>query len=249
MFAEIVAPKDLRYNEFKVKKQNGKYRKITAPNALLKETQSKILMAMESVSPHDCSHGFVKNRNIVTNAMPHVGKGFVLNCDIKNFFPSVKSYQVSAMFKAFYGVDNTDDLLKICMFKGGLPQGSPCSPYIANMVLYSLDEKINSYCKERGLSYTRYADDITISGEKYCISILKFVEAVVRSEGFFIAPEKTCVLYRGQQQRVTGLIVNKKVNISRHLRRKIRAMKHQYDKLSDADKDYLNGMNGLMNIL
>ena len=249
MTLQIEVPSDLSYNEYKIKKSNGKYRTITEPNPELKRIQKDILLEMGKVSPHNSAHGFVKNRSIATNASIHVGKEFVLNIDIKNFFPSVDAKMVSEVFKRHYGVEDTGDLLQVVMLNGGLPQGSPCSPYIANMALYQFDEELSDYFSSLNISYSRYADDITVSGSNFDNSIIDYIYEKIESMGFLVSKDKTKLQKRSGRQVVTGLVVNDKVNIDRKTRRRIRAMYHNYDTLCERERDYLSGMKGLSSMI
>lgn len=102
-----------------------------------------------------------------------------------------------------------------------------------------------SYAESLGLSYSRYADDMTFSGDNINRDVIKKIYSIVKKHKLIVNKEKTVVLGSHKRQIVTGLVVNEKVNITRETRRKIRAMKHQWDTLSEYEQQYLNGMNGI----
>jgi RNA-directed DNA polymerase len=222
-------PNNSRYHSFSIPKGNGKFRKITAPDSDLKASQNDFLRSvLYSVEPHNCAHGFVPGRSIATNASYHVGKEVVLNVDIKDFFGSTKRSAVERVLERFYGLtgsDLTDKADLVCRF-GELPQGAPTSPHLANLALYDFDCWLQSRCDELGLTYTRYADDLTISGH----SIPKgFVLEIAKNLGKYryrIADGKVHFTRQHQRQQVTGLVVNKKLQLPRSLRRWIRAVLH-----------------------
>ncbi|WP_231293128.1 reverse transcriptase domain-containing protein [Serratia symbiotica] len=116
------------------------------------------------------SHGFQRKRSIITNAMMHLGKKNVLNLDLENFFGSFNFGRVRGFF-----IKNKDFLLnpeiatviaKIACYKNELPQGSPCSPVITNLITNSLNIRLAKIASKESLTYTRYADDITFSTRK-----------------------------------------------------------------------------------
>ena len=159
---------DNQYHRFPISKGNGKVRWITAPSDELKAKQTEFLTeVLYTEMPHQSATGFVPGLSIVDNARPHTNKKKVLNIDIKDFFGSTKAKSVRSVFANFYGLKGSDldDKVALCTWRGELPQGSPCSPHIANMVLYQFDQWLSYKCSRKGLSYTRYADDVTISGD------------------------------------------------------------------------------------
>jgi len=130
---------------------------------------------------------------------------------------------------------------QIACFKNGLPQGSPCSPVIANLVGNILDIHLVRLAAKEGCTYTRYADDLTFSTNKPSFPKKIAVKdddshvwlpgpellRLVRHSGFSINPKKTRMQYRDSRQEVTGLVVNEKINVRREYRRRVRAMAHR----------------------
>lgn len=233
---------DISYRVYSVRKKNGKMRIITAPNDYLKDCQYEVMRFLSKVPVSEYAHGFVEGRSIVTNALNHTNKKYVLNIDLKDFFPSVKRDKVGELFNS---LGLSSKALDVVLREGCLPQGSPCSPVISNLICLKLDCYISEYAKERELSYSRYADDITLSGDNVSQSTIDDLYEIIYRYGLVPNKEKTIVLGRHKRQVVTGLVVNEGVNISRTVRRKIRAMKHQYDSLDERERQYLAGMNGI----
>ena len=244
-----------RYYCFRIPKGNGKFRKITAPNKELKAEQILFLQHLYTVSPHDAAHGFAPGRSIVTNASPHVGKTVVMNVDIKDFFGSTKVKAVRHVLERFYGFTGAelDEKIHLCSYRGALPQGAPTSPHIANMAMYDFDVWLQSQCDDMGLSYTRYADDLTVSGDEIPKGFLKAISNKLYMYGYRIAPGKVHFNRRHQRQMVTGLVVNEKVHLPRTTRRWIRALLHSGQvggltaMLSQSGKEYkqIQGIIGL----
>ncbi|WP_084679007.1 reverse transcriptase family protein [Flavobacterium reichenbachii] len=138
-----------------------------------------------------------------------------------------------------------------------LPQGSPASPAISNMIVYKLDKKINGLAKKLNFSYTRYADDMSFStneeNSKNVSRLLYFTKKIIESEGFVIHPDKVHVMRKGMQQKVTGVVVNKKLNVDRMQLRKFRAVLHNIEKNGWKDQKWgkaihlINAVEGYIN--
>ena len=162
------------------------------------------------------SGGFCKGKSIYNNALLHVNKECVLNMDLKDFFPSIKLKDV---FFIFYGNGYTKQVsyyfAKLLTKNGVLPQGSPASPMLSNMVAKHLDERLNKLAKKYHAEYSRYADDITFSGMSNIKKMIPIVMTIIEEEGFNVNEKKTRYAYYYQRQEVTGLIVNKKVSVTK----------------------------------
>jgi retron-type reverse transcriptase len=117
-------------------------------------------------------------------------------------------------------------LADICSYGGGLPTGAPTSPALANLVLRSADTSIAKAARSNNITYTRYADDLTFSGESNVVKILPFVSRVLGQIGYQLDAKKTNIFRRGRRQMVTGLVVNVKPNLPRRIRRRLRAAVH-----------------------
>jgi retron-type reverse transcriptase len=220
----------LHYRQFRMAKQCGGSRTISAPIAGLKVIQRRIskhiLLPQEL---HDAATGYRRGRSIVSNACVHADRDFVFNADIKDFFGSIRAKRVRSLFVALgFPGKLSGFLTRLCTYHGVLPQGAPTSPLIANLVCRLLDERIASYCAAHGFTYTRYCDDITISGNgKFTPAMQQEVFAIVESEGFAINQNKVRLATKRGRQMVTGLVVNRFTNMTRDQRRKLRAIFHQ----------------------
>jgi hypothetical protein len=219
---------DHRYRTYQIPKRSGGNRTITVPDDGLKRLQRRLLAgAFELVPLHDAAHGFRTGRSILSNAKQHVAKRLVVNVDISKFFPSTLHASVlSACMKVDGGNISAETALllaEICCYNGALPTGAPTSPAIGNIVLRRADRAIAKAAAENGISYTRYADDLTFSGDSNAKQILPFVRKVLGECGYEIDGKKTQLYRRGRQQLVTNLVVNDKANLRRSDRRRLRA--------------------------
>lgn len=241
-----------RFHQFSIPKKNGEMREIFAPKDKFKLIQRNLAHILYcNYIPKMCSHGFERaylnskneciSKNIMSNAQTHVNKKYILNIDLKDFFPSINFGRVRGLFKGhpYCFCDEVATVLaQICCYKDFLPQGSPTSPIISNMICRSLDNEILKFIKPLKCSYTRYADDLTFS-----TNLNKFPEEIfaqeelskvlidkIEASGFKINNGKTRLADRKTRQIVTGLVVNKKTNINRVYVRNIRALLHQWEK-------------------
>lgn len=208
----ISQPEKFYYNFYISKKSGGK-RQINVPNSALSLCQNFIKdNILNTIKIHDSANGFASAKSIITNAKMHVDQEMVLNIDLKDFFPSIDSKKVFYIFNNLCGYDNDLSycLSKLVMYNGGLPQGACTSPIISNIVSYKLDLRLSGLANKIGARYSRYADDITFSGNKDVInnSLLKLITQIVQECGYSINNNKTRFQSRGRKQEVTGLIVN-----------------------------------------
>lgn len=229
------------YHYHWVKKKTSGYRLIEAPKSSLKAIQNQILReVLDLVPAHSAAHGFVKHRSIRTNAAPHVGQAWVLKLDLENFYPSVRFNRVVAIFHALgYCREvsqwlgrlttavipsnlNSPDQLSSTVWpyqQRHLPQGAPTSPALANLSAFALDVRLQGLANRYHVRYTRYADDLTLSGNGKTTPALRelipLMQRIVTSERFTVNKKKRRVLRRHQQQNVTGLVVNQKLNLCR----------------------------------
>lgn len=223
------------YRYFEIPKKSGSTRSIHAPKRGLKRIQHLISELLQMLfEPDESVHGFVRERSIVSNAKEHLGAPFVLNVDLKDFFPSVNKGRVKAVLQlAPFEIpeEGAELIARLCSFNGVLPQGSPASPVLTNVVCQRLDRRMNLFAIARGCVYTRYADDMTFSSDESVFDGKFFLklEAIVREEGFRFNISKTRLLNKSTRQEVTGLVVNEKVNVPREFVNEIRAMLHNWE--------------------
>ncbi|MBE1556283.1 retron St85 family RNA-directed DNA polymerase [Sporosarcina limicola] len=213
------------YREFKIPKKNkNEFRKIHEPLPNLKNIQRWILEEILNIlEPSPYSKGFRKGYSIKDNARFHKKQKKVLSIDIENYFGSISYDMVYSFFRNLgYSKQVSVMLANLCVLEGRLPQGSPTSPMLSNLITKRLDNRIGGYAKKRGIRYTRYADDLTFSGDFNEGALINFVKNVFESEGFVINEKKTRVRLQSQQQEVTGIVVNEKMQASRKYRREFR---------------------------
>jgi RNA-directed DNA polymerase len=229
-----------------IPKRSGGTRDITAPRSTLYFMQARLAEVLQAVyEPRHAVHGFVRGRSIVTNAQIHVRRRFVLNIDLKDFFPSIHFGRVRGMFLAapFRCTNEVATVLAgICCVDNTLPIGGPTSPVVANMVCLRLDSEIQRLARSTGSLYTRYADDITLSTNRTSFPVAlarqddgKWIlgtalQRVLDANGFEVNPKKIRLQNWMARQTVTGVVVNKKLNTRRAFVREIRAMLHAWEK-------------------
>jgi RNA-directed DNA polymerase len=273
-------PPALKYHKFDIPKRGGGVRQICAPNPQLRVLQrhlANILYACrEEIDAADkrgsLSHGFRKKHSIITNARPHKRRRYVLNLDIRDFFPSFNFGRVRGFFikNHHFALDDKIATLiaQIACFENMLPQGSPCSPVIADLISHPMDVRLAQLAKQNQLTYSRYADDLTFSTSRKhfppSVATMKSAgspdwelggELIKRIDkaGLTVNPAKTRMHVRTTQQLVTGLTVNAKVNIRAQYYRHTRSMCHTLFKhgayYRPDDRDPITLLNPLEGIL
>lgn len=213
------------YRKVQIPKKSGGYRKLSVPDEVLKKIQRQIadvLLIHMPISRYAKAYRF--GSTTLKNAKPHVGKPLVLKLDILHFFDSIRYIDVKdKVFPAKIYAENIRILLSmLCYYKDFLPQGAPTSPAITNILMYDFDEVVGRWGRERGIAYTRYCDDMTFSGDFDPAEVIRFVKLELKKMGFLLNEQKTKIQQAGQQQSVTGIVVNEKPNVSASYRRKLR---------------------------
>lgn len=241
------------YLNYTIAKKDGSRRQISAPKPRLKKVQRAILdEILNKLSIDESAHGFCNNRSILTNAQPHINADVVVNFDLKDFFHSITYPRIWGLFRSLGFSDQLSTILalicseseqnhvivdgeKLCLssIERHLPQGAPTSPAITNLICRKLDRRMAGVAKRLGFTYTRYADDMTFSGDQHArkkINALRWqVRAVVKSEDFALHPDKTHIMTNGMRKEVTGIVVNEKPAINRKKLKKFRALLHQIE--------------------
>lgn len=212
------------YHRFNIPKKSGGVREIEAPSDELKSYQLWIKESiLDKIKISEYAKGFKKACSILNNAEKHVGKELVINLDLKDFFPSIQYHQVYRIFAYLgYTKEVAHLLTQLCTNKDNvLPQGSPASPVISNIVSLKLDKRLSGLAASYECNYSRYADDITFSGNKGIKKMLPLVMSIITEEEFEINEGKLRLQYNFQRQEVTGLVVNKVVKISPLLKKEL----------------------------
>jgi RNA-directed DNA polymerase len=215
------------YKVYRIPKKNGKYRVISEPVPELKAMQHAILEKLNTIPLMDCVHGFVPGRDIVSNAKIHQQQRYVLNIDIKDFFPSVKSGPMEEALKYWIKDDEfLDWVITTCFWEGSLPQGAPTSPVLANLYMANLDIILKNLCQTRGWNYSRYADDLTISGDdslkEQMFQMLEAIDLLLVFHSLTRNQKKTKLMPHYQRQTVTGIVVNnERLTLSRKTKERL----------------------------
>lgn len=236
------------YSEFHIAKGRGKIRAITAPDRRLKIIQRKLAPLLEQLyRVRNPVHGFVADRSVKTNAQAHGRRRFVVNLDLKNFFPTITEKRVVGLLRAL-GIDDrvSEVVARLCCNNNELPQGAPTSPLISNMICYRLDTDLLAVAKSSRAIYTRYADDITFSSYqppaplfggvvptvgRFSPNLLSIdLRNTIAANGFLIHPEKAHYADRNSRRIVTGVKINAGLNVDRRYIRRIRAILHSIEK-------------------
>ena len=213
------------YHKVILRKKSGGYRNLSVPDEVLKSIQKQIaevLLIHMPVSRYAKAYRF--GSSTLHNAKHHVGKQVVLKLDILHFFDSIRYSTVKDKVfpEEIYAEPLRILLTMLCYHKDALPQGAPSSPAITNIILYEFDELVGQWCREGGISYTRYCDDMTFSGDFDPAEVIRFVRLELKKLDFLVNEQKTKVQRPGQQQTVTGIVVNEKLSIPSDYRRKLR---------------------------
>lgn len=228
-----IHPLEKEYRFFHIPKKHGGTRNIEAPSDWLYTLQKRIYEEIDIlVSPHSNCHGFTKNRSILTNALPHCSKNTVYRFDITKAFESSSQKQIIKSLKRDLKKLELSSfsiyfIAQIVLIKNHLPTGAPTSPFLLNRILYDFDRSMTRLAAQKKATYTRYADDITISCEQP-ISIKKSIENRLNKYGYSLNKEKTRIYKKGSRQIVTGLVCNHAPNIPSDKRRELRAAIHSW---------------------
>ena len=240
------------YRDFSIPKKSGGKRSITAPTSYLKGTQKALSILLSTLyKAPKTVNGFAAGRSVETNAEVHIGKNYVFNTDLKDFFPSITAKMVRKALEDS-GVErevaryisivctittDNDDLPEDV-----LPQGSPASPILSNMVCYMMDRNLEWLAHKYGLTYSRYADDMTFSSMhsvygKKSVFLKEFRDTVTKY-GFTINETKTRLQKKGERQEVTGIIVSDKTNVCRKYLKNLRAEIFQMEMYGFSKEQY-----------
>lgn len=241
-----------RYTHFEIPKKSGGKRQITAPTRTLKSLLTYVNMLLQAIyEPAPCVMGFTQGRSITDNAQKHIGKHYVFNIDLKDFFPSVAQARVwkKLQLPPFNFCNDekngrkrrilADVIAGSCCMKVDehtyvLPQSAPTSPVLTNIICDRLDRRLTGLANRFDVTYSRYADDITFSSMHNVYQkdgeFVQELHRIVEGQGFTINPTKTRLCRVNQRQEVTGLTVNVKANVTREYVQDIRHILHVWQK-------------------
>lgn len=240
------------YHHFNISKISGKFRMISAPDDRLKMIQKKIAISLAKLYRHRHPvHGFIQDRSVRTNAETHLRRRYILNIDLKDFFPSISEQRVIGLLQSL-GVDAdvSANIARICCNEGCLPQGAPSSPIISNMICFRLDKSLMDFAKNHRMLYTRYADDISLSsfqppsavfegawpsvGKLEPEKISNELRKLILRNGFEMNPNKIHYADKNARRVVTGIKVNEGLNVDRSFVRNIRAALYKVEDIGVA---------------
>lgn len=246
VFNVFKLPSARKYTVFRVPKKQGGFREIRAPISNIKIIQQKLNSVFQiTFRVKSCVHGFADGRSIVSNAERHANRRYVLNVDLKDFFPSINFARVFGMFKAYpyyFPHSVATVLARICCDEFQFPQGAPTSPVVSNMICAKMDSQLKHLAQVLKCWYSRYGDDLTFSTsrESFPVELATSgptgtkigprLEALIKANHFDVNERKVRLQKFTERQQVTGLVVNRKPNVERSYSQQIRAMLHAWQK-------------------
>lgn len=214
---------------------------------------------LQKIEVSDVSHGFIKSRSILTGAKEHpVSPDLLINIDLENFFPTITFERVRGLYQSFgYSGYIASLLAMLCTYcermplevKGEvkyiktsdriLPQGSPASPMITNIICRNMDKRMQGLCQKLGLTYTRYADDMSFSyaGDTEDLAVGSFLHSanqIIEAEGFHMKKEKTHILRKNSRQYITGIVINEEIGVPKKWVKVLKASIHNAQKLYES---------------
>lgn len=239
-----------RYHSFEIKKKNGGVRTIHAPQSELKIILKCLNLILSAIyTSHKNAHGFTEKKSVVSNALQHSNHNFIFNLDLKDFFPSIEIGRILRRLNYPPFNLNSEERRKIALYIGWLstinldagiqnnetsisngkrvlPQGSPVSPVLTNIICERLDILLTAVASRFGAYYTRYADDISFSSQHFIYKkngeFRKEIERVIKEQYFQINLGKVRLQGRRVRQEVTGITVNEAPNVNRKFVKTIR---------------------------
>lgn len=256
------------YRQFDVLKKNGKKRKISEPLPSLKQIQYFILKEiLYSQKTSRYCKSYIPKKKFREYLKYHSNEKEVLCLDIQDFFPSIKYPIIHNFFSDLgYAKDVSDYLAHLCTYHSFakkdnynpnnrfLPQGAPTSPYLSNLILKKFDDDVAYFCKENNIKYTRYADDMTFSGESIPkSSLISFVKDKLSHIGLSLNESKTNFMKQNKPQIVSGVIINKKIQLPKKDRNNIRkvmyfikkyGIENHMEKTNEKRSYYINHLLG-----
>lgn len=222
------------YREAFIPKRSAGRRRLLIPDDATRALQRRILhRLLRRLRSHPAAHAYERGRSVATNAAPHAGRAVVLKLDLVDFFPRTSSARVEHYFRRIGWSRRAARLLaRLTTHEGGLPQGAPTSPRLSNLVNGQLDRLVDRYVRKHRGTYTRYADDITVSfpedWPRYVRGTLQIVRRVAATQGYRVhGRPKLGIWRRHQRQLVTGIVVNDRPDLPRETRRWLRAVEHR----------------------
>ena len=257
------------YRYHRQAKRCGGLRLIEEPKPVLKTLQRRILSdLLDLIPPSPAAYGFTKGRDCLASAALHGGEAMLIGFDLRAFFASIPHSRIFGLFRTLgYPDPVAHDLTGLCtvatpahilsqhnyadvnlLARRHLPQGAPTSPALANLCTFNLDRRLTGLARRIEANYSRYADDMSFSGDPHIIhTLLKAVPSIIKDEGFTLNPNKTRILPSNGRQTTTGLVVNEKINIPREDYDRLKAIIHHLNNPDDTrryDRCFLASLSG-----
>ena len=243
-----------RYKRFEIaRRSGGDPREINAPIKPIKDMQRTLAQHIAQIyRPRDHVHGFVEGRSILSNSSRHRRKTWVLRVDLWKFFDEINFGRVRGVFLKppfDYSEEVATTLAQLCCHHNALPQGAPTSPIVSNLVCRKLDSELADLARKERCHVTRYADDITISTDRtvFPASVASWeggrstvgpqLGELIDENGFKVNEQKTTLTRFTQRQRVTGLVINEKLNVPRDYIRGLRSLLHIWERYGPDDAE------------
>jgi len=246
-------PEQQHYRQQLIAKRSTGWRLLEVPAPHLRAVQRRLLaQLLGGLPPHAAAHGYARGRSVVQHAALHAGQGRVLRFDLSDFFSTVRASRVHALFRTLgYSITVARGLTALCttatpeawlraeprlswlqrqrLRDPHLPQGAPTSPALANLCAFALDARLAGLAQAHGARYSRYADDLVISGPATLPvrAISAWVAAIAEDEGFAINRGKTRNQGAARRQSVCGIVVNSKPNLPRDEFDRLKATLHR----------------------
>ena len=246
MLKRMVVSSHSFYHSFTIPKRKGGTRQIDAPYPSMMRAQQWIYHEILSkIAVNPSATGFIPHRSIKDNASAHLCQKCLLLLDVKDFFPSIKWYKVYAMFKHLgYPKNIAQYLASLCCLNGHAPQGAVTSPALSNVIARRLDARISGVAKKYQINYTRYADDMTFSGERISRRFQSIINKIVEEDGFEINKGKTRFINGKHQKIVTGISISEdKLTVPKIKRREVRQHVYYINKYGLAEHQKKTGNN------
>lgn len=245
---KIIRNRNNRYSYYLIKKKKGGFRRIVAPYKDLKFMQSWIKEnILDKINASQQATGFIKGRSILHNAKNHENSTVILNLDLSNFFETITEKRIYGIFSSLgYSKNLAVEFAKICsaqmpkdkfdsmppekqeyfseiyqLKESVLVQGAPTSPNLSNLVCRRLDLRFSKLANKLGVNYSRYADDITFSGNENNLPSIGILKKIIEDEDFKINWDKVGKYKQGQRQIVTGLLIDGKVRVPKKFKKEI----------------------------
>lgn len=253
---KMIAKPSRFYREFSIPKKRGGTRLVSAPYPSLLMCQTWIYEnILKVISVHFCCHAYREKRSIISNATPHLGKIAILKMDVREFFPSIPINWVIKLFSDIgYSQNVSYYLASICCLDGELPQGASTSPALSNILLKHLDNRLYKLSRKYRLNYTRYADDLTFSGNYIPHKIINIISNIISDTGLSVNKKKTSLIIGDKQKIITGISVQgDHLTLPRSSKRQIKQEIHyiksyglvsHISKLKIKDPFYLQSLEG-----